>query len=347
MSVHRGSAAPRRPAARARAARHGSSLASRSSAAARAGTSPGVEDHSLDSVADEVGQVAGPPPDDRQAGGQCLAVDRAVRFPPAGQHEDVGAGVEAGDAVPVEHAVVHDPVAEDGDAAPDSLGVGRLDVVPAGEVESDPVVGEAAQCVEQLQRPLAGHPVADADGRGPAAVSQVGHRAVRQGRHVAPGRDDPDAVGGQPVRRGDEFLAQRLAGRDQQPAAAVQVPVEHGLGPSPRSAVVDATRRLVENRGKGATTIGGPPSPWRDEPGGDAVDQHDVAVGPGEGVGPRPHGHELDLGAVVTRQFGQAAVVEVAAAELLGRSEGEKGDEHAGPPRRPDSLRPRRTVRWR
>ena len=38
-------------------------------------------------------------PDDRQASGQGLAVDRAVRFPPAGQHEDVGAGVEAGDAV--------------------------------------------------------------------------------------------------------------------------------------------------------------------------------------------------------------------------------------------------------
>lgn len=106
-----------------------------------------VEDHSLDSVADEVRQVASPPPDDRQASGQGLAVDRAVRFPPAGQHEDVGAGVEAGDAVPVEHAVVHDPVAEDGEAAPDPLGVGRLDVVPAGEVERDPVVGEAAQCV--------------------------------------------------------------------------------------------------------------------------------------------------------------------------------------------------------
>jgi len=30
--------------------------------------------------------------------------------------------------------VVHDPVAEDGEAAPDPLGVGRLDVVPAGEV---------------------------------------------------------------------------------------------------------------------------------------------------------------------------------------------------------------------
>ena len=113
-----------------------------------------VEDHSLDYVADEVGQVAGPPPDDRQAGGQGLAVDGAVRFPPAGQHEDVGAGVEAGDAVPVEYAVVHDPVAEDGEAAPDPLGVGRLDVVPAGEVERDPVVGEAAQCVEQLQHPL-------------------------------------------------------------------------------------------------------------------------------------------------------------------------------------------------
>ena len=59
------------------------------------------------------------------------------------------------------------------------------------------------------------------------------------------------------MRRGDEFLTQRLAGRDQQAAAAVQVPVEHGLGPSPRSAVVDAARRLVENRGEGPTTIGG------------------------------------------------------------------------------------------
>jgi hypothetical protein len=242
---------------------------------------------------------------------------------------------------------VHDPVAEDGEAAPDPLGVGRLDVVPAGEVERDPVVGEAAQCVEQLQHPLAGHPVADADGRGPAAVAQVGYRAGRHGRHVAPGRDDPNAVGGQPVRRGDEVLAQRLAGRDQQPAAAVQVPVEHGLDPLPRSAVVDATRRLVENRGKGPTTVGGPLGPRGDEPGRDAVDQQDVAVGQGEGVGPQPHGHELDLGVVVTRQFGKAAVVEVAAAELLGTSEGQKGDEHAGPPRRPDSLRPRRTVRWR
>ena len=66
-----------------------------------------------------------------------------------------------------------------------------------------------------------------------------------------------------------------------------------------------------------------------------------------KGVGPQPHGHELDLGVVVTRQFGKAAVVKVAAAEPLGTSEGQKGDEHAGPPRRPDSLRPRRTVRWR
>ena len=38
-----------------------------------------VEDHSLDSVADEVRQVASPPPDDRQDSGQGLAVDRAVR----------------------------------------------------------------------------------------------------------------------------------------------------------------------------------------------------------------------------------------------------------------------------
>lgn len=151
----------------------------------------------------------------------------------------------------------------------------------------------------------------------------------------------------QPVRRGDEVLAQRLAGRDQRPAAAVQVPVEHGLDPSPRSAVVDATRRLVENRGKGPTTDGGPLGPRGDEPGRDAVDQQDVALGQGEGVGPQPHGHGLDLGVVVTRQFGNAAVVEVAAAELLGTSEGQKGDEHAGPPRRPESLRPRRTVRWR
>jgi hypothetical protein len=63
------------------------------------------------------------------------------------------------------------------------------------------------------------------------------------------------------VRWGDEVLAQRLAGRDQQPAVAVQVAVEHSLGPSPRSAVVDATRRLVENRGKGPATVGGPLGP--------------------------------------------------------------------------------------
>ena len=81
----------------------------------------------------------------------------------------------------------------------------------------------------------------------------------------------------------------------------------------------------MENRGKGPTTVGGPLCPRGDEPGRDAVDQHDVAVGQGEGVGPRPHGHELDLGVVVTRQFGKAAVVEVAAAELLGTSEGQKG----------------------
>jgi hypothetical protein len=77
----------------------------------------------------------------------------------------------------------------------------------------------------------------------------------------------------------------------------------------PRSAVVDATRGLVENRGKGPTTVGGPLGPRGDEPGRDAVDQQDVAVGQGEGVGPQPHGHELDLGVVVTRQFGKAAVV--------------------------------------
>ena len=57
-----------------------------------------------------------------------------------------------------------------------------------------------------------------------------------------------------------------------------------------------------------------------------------------KGVGPQPHGHELDLGVVVTRQFDKAAVVEVAAAEPLGTSEGQKGDEHAGPPRRPTAF---------
>jgi hypothetical protein len=52
-----------------------------------------VEDHSLDSVADEVRQVASPPADDRQAGGQGLAVDRAVavreQFPPAADSREV------------------------------------------------------------------------------------------------------------------------------------------------------------------------------------------------------------------------------------------------------------------
>jgi hypothetical protein len=57
-----------------------------------------------------------------------------------------------------------------------------------------------------------------------------------------------------------------------------------------------------------------------------------------KGVGPQPHGHELDLGVVVTRQFGKAAVGEVAAAESQKTSEGLKGDEHAGPPRRPTAF---------
>jgi hypothetical protein len=116
-----------------------------------------------------------------------------------------------------------------------------------------------------------------------------------------------------------------------------------------RILVVDATRRLVERiaaRGRrrlaarwahGATSQAAMLSTSRTSP---------WATMKGS-VGPQPHGHELDLGVVVTRQFGKAAVVEVAAAELLATSEGQKGDEHAGPPRRPDSLRPRRTVRWR
>jgi hypothetical protein len=51
--------------------------------------------------------------------------------------------------------VVHDPVAKDGEAAPDPLGVGRLDVVPAGEVKRDPVVGEATGCGSTFCAPWA------------------------------------------------------------------------------------------------------------------------------------------------------------------------------------------------
>ena len=57
-----------------------------------------VEDHSLDSVADEVRQVASPPPDDRQASGQAPRRRPCRTGPPASwarRHEDVGARVEA------------------------------------------------------------------------------------------------------------------------------------------------------------------------------------------------------------------------------------------------------------
>jgi hypothetical protein len=50
--------------------------------------------------------------------------------------------------------VVHDPVAEDGEAAPDPLGVGRLDAVPAGEVERDPVVGRRPSASSSSSTPL-------------------------------------------------------------------------------------------------------------------------------------------------------------------------------------------------
>ena len=113
-------------------ARHGSSRASRSSAAARAGRRPG-EDHPR-LVADEGGQVAGLPPDDRRPWrrGPRRRPCRTVPASWAARRRRR----RRGRAVPSRSSMslVHDPVAEDGEAASDPLGVGRLDVVPAGEV---------------------------------------------------------------------------------------------------------------------------------------------------------------------------------------------------------------------
>jgi hypothetical protein len=55
--------------------------------------------------------------------------------------------------------------------------------------------GEAGERLEQLERPLARHPVADAEERSPAAGAEIGAAAWR-GHRVAAGRNHQDPVGG-------------------------------------------------------------------------------------------------------------------------------------------------------
>ena len=90
------------------------------------------------------------------------------------------------------------------------------------------------------------------------------------------------------------------------------------------------------------------PRPRRGDGGGDAVDEDDVAATIVQRVARPSRRHELDPRVVLGGGLGHPPVVEVAAGELLGRSERHEGhDEHADPPCRTDTLRRRRAVRRR
>jgi hypothetical protein len=80
-------------------------------------------------------------------------------------------------------------------------------------------------------------------------VPKFGGGLVVGWRNVGPRWHDPNALGRQVVRRGNELFAESVAGGDEQSAPAVQRAVERGLDRPPWPPVVDAAGPLVDDRG--------------------------------------------------------------------------------------------------
>ncbi len=117
--------------------------------------------------------------------------------------------------------------------------------------------------------------------------------------------------------RGDEFVLETRARDHQHGAAAVQRTVKSCLHGRSRPTVVDPTRRLVDHRREGP----GRPrqdDPWRDERGGDAVDDNHVARRDPQGIAQHARGYELDACIVGCGAVSHAPVVQVTTGELVG-----------------------------
>lgn len=105
----------------------------------------------------------------------------------------------------------------------------------------------------------------------------------------------------------------------------------------PQRTVIDPAGRLVQDRCERPSRALHR-QPRREEPGGDAVEEHDVRVllrnlphhGSGLADGQRerlrPERDESDPGLARRRDVSDAAVVEIATRELLGAAEREQGD---------------------
>ena len=176
----------------------------------------------------EVRQVPRPPSDHRQPGCQCFAIDRPVRLAVAGQDERIGGPVQAG------HLGAGDgPWQTTRSARSAERSRSRTRALYRGSTSSRPtrcriaVSRDAAEGLEELERALAGHPVADAQERNRSPLAEI-RQGCRWRRDVAARGDDDDAFGRQAVGD-DELVGQRGAGGDQQVAATVERTIEPSL----------------------------------------------------------------------------------------------------------------------
>jgi hypothetical protein len=116
----------------------------------------------------------------------------------ARQHERIGGAVQRGDLVAGDGTVAHHPTGQvrGGEASTDAGAVPGIDVVAPDEVQHGETGLDAGERLEQFERPLVRHPVADAEEGDGAPAAEVGQRAGRRRRDVAARGDDDD-----PLRR--------------------------------------------------------------------------------------------------------------------------------------------------
>ena len=171
----------------------------------------GRGEQAFDAVVDEVAEVRGAPPDDRQAGAERLGGGGAVGLDAAGEGEGVGGREQRRHRAAGERSVDHDPAGEVGprDAPLDRGGVGGRDVPPADEVQRHVAGGTAPTASTSVRMSLFGSQLATC--RSPSRRPPRSAGTVGPGGQVAPGLDDDDPgrveavladeVGAEPRRR--------------------------------------------------------------------------------------------------------------------------------------------------
>jgi len=149
-------------------------------------------------------------------------------------------------------------------------------VLVAGEVKRRGALRQARDGVEQLEDALARYPVRDAQERRRPARSHV-DRLGRCRRDIPPRRDHADAL--LVDARCGELVGEQVAGDDQKPGVPIGQVIQPALEPHPKSAMVDAARRLVEDADeRGCRRTGRKPRAC--ERGGDAVEQDRMRAEP-------------------------------------------------------------------